>query len=572
MHPVTPSTGSSSDAHSHDSHTDAQGRTIYRCGSLVYTKMGLVALFGWLLWGDFCFTLMEAVVPSILPLKLRSLESSNWLIGAIMSTLPGIFNTTVCPWVSFKSDRYRSNWGRRLPFILYTMPFLTLSLILIGCSDSIGAWLHSLCFQGGSVRQAAVVITLLAVFAGAFDLFNMFVGSVYWYLFNDVVPEKFLARFMSYFRLVGVVSSAGFNFFIFKYAESHMREIYLGAALLYFIGFGIMCMKVKERQYPPPPDAGQEPSLMRDIKTFAKESYSISYYWNIFLNTVFTAVAGCMGPFVVFFYRSLDLDLDLIGKFNAINGVLVAACLTFVGGFVDRWHPVRVVAYLTPFGFVLTLNYCVWLFVGTPPPMLIFWALAVFCVSHCLLSAAQQAASLPREMELFPRDRFGQFCGAQALVRSGATMIGGVAAGLFIDFAKEIFPNGLYPYRFIYIWQTVFLVVAFVFHYRAYRVWKRLGADDGYVPPTKRFSVNELLARPPEPSKDGFVHAGVNLRLAWFGVIGILGLVVFNLIFAGYFVFFAKQSRDALVFGIQIAVNIALIPLYLKLLRFMERP
>ncbi|MDD2710765.1 MAG: hypothetical protein PHV34_22520 [Verrucomicrobiae bacterium] len=415
MQSSVPSAASNPPPHSHGIETGAAGRTIYRCGNLVYTKMGLAALFGWLLWGDFCFTLMEAVVPSILPLKLRSLESSNWLIGAIMSTLPGVFNTTICPWVSFKSDRYRSKWGRRIPFITCTMPFLALSLILIGCSDSISAWVHHLCFQGGGVRQAAVAITLLAVFAGCFDLFNMFVASVYYYLFNDVVPEKFLARFMAYFRLVGVISSAGFNFFVFKYAESHMREIYLGAAVLYFVGFGIMCLKVKEREYPPPPDAGLKPSLLRDIKTFAKESYSISFYWNYFFITIFAALANSMAPFLVFFYKSMEMDLDLIGKLTAINGVTVAVCLTFIGNFVDRWHPVRVAAYLGPFGVVLALNSCVWLFASTPPSTVFFWAMVTACVFQSLLSAAGNAASLPREMEIFPKDRFGQFCGALRL-------------------------------------------------------------------------------------------------------------------------------------------------------------
>ena len=42
-----------------------------RCGNLVYTRRGLLVVFAWLLWGDFRFNLMdEAVVPSILPLKL----------------------------------------------------------------------------------------------------------------------------------------------------------------------------------------------------------------------------------------------------------------------------------------------------------------------------------------------------------------------------------------------------------------------------------------------------------------------------------------------------------------------
>jgi hypothetical protein len=50
----------------------------YTVGTLTYTKMGLVSLFAWLLWGDFCFQVMESLNPAIIPLKLRSLDAPNW--------------------------------------------------------------------------------------------------------------------------------------------------------------------------------------------------------------------------------------------------------------------------------------------------------------------------------------------------------------------------------------------------------------------------------------------------------------------------------------------------------------
>jgi len=81
--------------------------------------------------------MMEAVVPSILPLKLKDLGAPNWLMGVIMTTGPGILNMTICPWVSFKSDRFRSRWGRRIPFIILTMPFLCFFLGMLGWSDEI---------------------------------------------------------------------------------------------------------------------------------------------------------------------------------------------------------------------------------------------------------------------------------------------------------------------------------------------------------------------------------------------------------------------------------------------------
>jgi len=80
---------------------DTQGRKLFRVGTLLYNRRTLIILFVWMLWGDFCFTLMESVVPSILPIQLKALGASNKVMAVIMSTLPGILNTTVCPWVSF---------------------------------------------------------------------------------------------------------------------------------------------------------------------------------------------------------------------------------------------------------------------------------------------------------------------------------------------------------------------------------------------------------------------------------------------------------------------------------------
>jgi hypothetical protein len=102
---------------------------------------------------------------------------------------------------------------------------------------------------------SAVTITCIGVFMVGFKFFDMFVNSVFWYLFNDVVPHNFLGRFLGLFRIVSNMESMIFGFFIFKYAESHMTEIYVGAALVYAIGMGLMCWKVKEGEYPPPPES-----------------------------------------------------------------------------------------------------------------------------------------------------------------------------------------------------------------------------------------------------------------------------------------------------------------------------
>lgn len=540
---------------------------IDRCGTLTYTRKGLVFLFAWLLWGDVCFQLMETIVPSILPLKLKSLGASNLAIGLIMTTLPAVFNTTVCPWVSFKSDRHRSRWGRRLPFILGTMPFLTAALLLIAYADPIATWLHSALFQDTSCTRSMVAIACLALFAGLFDLFNMFVNSVFWYLFNDVVPTQHLTRFMANFRLAATLTSAFYNFVLFKYALSNMREIYLSVALLYFLGFGLMCLKIKEGEYPPPDNAGQHPSLLRDIRVFAKECYTIPFYWNIFLYTTFTAMAACMGTYIVFFQQSLGLDLGQIGKLNGASLIVLALCLLFIGNLVnlDRWHPVRIVMYTSLWGAVTGFNNLVWLFADTPPTQVLFWVMIFSMLAWVPNSAVYQSAAAPREMHLFPRDRYGQFCGAQSLVRSVGTMVGGPLAGLFLDYIKRDYTHEpLFPYRYIYIWIGLFTCLAALCNYRVYRTWKRLGAEEGYHPPTTTFrrADQTLATKAPAAPKEPLILFGAMF----------IGSLVINAFWASYFQVMIPNAANVVLFGSMLVLLCLEFWLFLRLVRFAERP
>ncbi len=534
-----------------------------RCGNLIYTRRGLLVIFAWLLWGDFCFTLMEAVVPSILPLKLKELSSPNWTIGLILSTLPGVFNTTICPWVSFKSDRYRSRWGRRIPFILATMPFLAVSLILIGFSDDIGRWLHHSFFAGGTIHQTSVIIVLLAVFAGCFDLFNMFVSSVYWYLFNDVVPTAYLGRFMGWFRTVGALSSGLYYFFVFRFATSHMREIFLGAAVLYVAGFGLMCLRVKERTYPPLDDSGQAPSLRRDIQTFARECYSSRFYWDLFLYTAFVGIGGTItGSFGMFFSFSLGLTPDQFGKLSAISLWVAAAAMVFAGILVDRWNPVRVLAYGTAMGAFLAFNNWIWAFTDPPSANFYFWTALAVLPFGVFSQALNIVAASPRQMLLFPRERYGQFCGAQSLIRSICTMIGGLLAGLFVDGVRLFTTTDQYAYRFLFLWSGAFTVIAFVFHYRGFRVWKRLGGAEGYQPPEGDC---RLEALPPRP--DGGVRRGL---LTVHGLTA-CGAMAASMAF-GVAHWQSGNLHAAGLFGVQLALQATLLAGYIAFIRFMERP
>lgn len=544
---------------------DSSANKVFRAGSLIYSKKGLVILFGWMLWGDFCFTLMDAVVPSILPLKLRSLGSANVLIGFMMTTLPGIFSFTITPWLSFKSDRYRSSWGRRRPFILLTMPFLTLSMVFIGFSVDIGDWVHRNMFAGSVVSQATVIIVLLAIFAAMFELFNVFVNTVYWYLFNDVVPIERMGRFMALFRLVSTITSAAYNFFIFQFAESHMREIFLGAALLYLIGFGAMLLRVKEGEYPDPPDDGYRVGLLEKIRIFSRQCFSMRYYWDIFLTNTFVAMSMTIGVFGVFFNQSLGLSLDQIGKMAAISAITVPICFLFAGNLVDRWNPVRVSTYVLVNSVITGLGAWVWIFVAAPPPVLYVWIVVITgVVFGAPLSALSQTAEMTRLMRLLPREQYGQFSGALAMVRSLAVMVGGVLAGLWVDFWRRIYGDD-FAYRFNFLYKEILILFAFYFYYRSYRAWKLLGGDAGYEAPKEGFSLANLKPRP-----------GADNRVYW----GLVGVVTFSVVgqmlaqgaWLVYYTWYEPNRHYATIFSIALVLSLLLYGLYVAIIRHLERP
>jgi len=462
--------------------TNTTGK-IYRCGTLTYTKMALVTLFAWLLWGDFCFSLMETVGPSILPLKLKALGASNTSMSWIMTVLPNFLTTIVCPWVSFKSDRYRSRWGRRIPFILSTMPFLTISLILLGWSEPLTPVIRHLIPALASVAPATTTIWLIAIFLIVFQFFNMFVNSVFWYLFNDVVPPQFLGRFMGLFRIMGTAAGASYNFFIFKYAETNMREIITGGALLYFIGFGVMCFFVKEGKYPPPPDMDHAPKGLNGfLKTFGKQSFSTRFYWYFYLMNAFGNIATACAFAGVLFSKQMGLSVDQIGKLSAYGAIAALLATYFTAIFVDRWHPLRISTYMAVFTAVTGFSGWIWTTMTLPGPIY-FWlclgASLVTVFSTCL----QDACAIPLFMRLMPKSLYGQFSSANALVRSVARIGGGILVGPFLDFVQKLCHGSDYAYRWMFVWSWVFGIGSTVFICLGYREWKRLGGDEHYHPP-----------------------------------------------------------------------------------------
>ena len=129
----------------------------FKIGTLTYTKAGLITLFLFLLWGDFCFTIMETVVPSILPLELNAFGAPNWMLGLVITTVPNVMAAGLNPIISVRSDRFRSRWGRRVPFLFLPTPFVALFMVLLGYAAPIGHW-FLLSILAGLFSETTVIL------------------------------------------------------------------------------------------------------------------------------------------------------------------------------------------------------------------------------------------------------------------------------------------------------------------------------------------------------------------------------------------------------------------------------
>jgi MFS family permease len=438
--------------------------------AMVYTRAGLVGLFFWMLWGDLCFTLMESTIPRLLPLTLNDLGASNRTIGLLVGSIPGVLNMVITPVVSYRSDRYRSRWGRRIPYLLWPSPFIALFLIMTGYAGDIG---HAL--QGwfavtlGHASPKAVILGVISISVVGFQFFNMIVASIYYYLFADVVPEHLMGRFMGLFRVVGASATFVFNRWIFGLADTHMREIYIGIGVLYCVAFTLMCWRVKEGPYPPPPPQVEGPGAASAIKTYFLECFSIPYYVWFFLGTTFYTVGMITTQlFSVFFAESLGMSLDGFGKVMSWVSLLALLLSLPMGYLSDRIHPLRMGVISTAASVALAV---VSFFLIRGPQSFLWLTLIM-----ALATIAYGAANLPMYAVLLPKDRYGQFCSAQAMINALAMILANYLAGGFIDLTGN--------YRYIYAWYAAFTFLSLICMLPVYAGWKRYGGDAAYVPPS----------------------------------------------------------------------------------------
>lgn len=460
----------------------------YECGTLRYTLGGVVIACALIMLGFFCMNFAGAAVGGLIPLQLKSLGAGDTQIAFIMTTIGGIFNITVCPAVSFKSDRYRGKrWGRRCVFIIGTLPMYCAALFLFAGASGIGGYIAGLLKGGMAVAPATVTIVVIGIIMVMYQFFYMFVASVIFYIYNDVIPAQFLARVVGMTQVVSVGAAAVFNFFFFQYAETHFSALMILVSVTYAAGTGLMCFFLKEPKYLPLTEEESRQSRgIEGILTFLKESFSHPFYWYAFLGCAFNGVALAISTFLIFFYRNMGLDLVEIGSLNGISGIagmFMSLILATAGSvFIDRWHPMRIYIFGSFLMLLIPVVQCKWIFFS-PGGTLFYWVYLSDNIATLFITYIVAMATLPMLMRAFPKSRFGQFCSAQAMLRSVIVLIFGFLLGVAIDFGRRYISDGEEIYRYLWGWRLLWSLLGMGFLLLMYREWMRLGGYETYRAP-----------------------------------------------------------------------------------------
>ncbi|MFT3789312.1 MAG: MFS transporter [Tepidisphaeraceae bacterium] len=468
-------------------------RKTWSVGTLTYTAGGLIVLFSWLLWGDFVLQLKERSVPASLQLLLKKFDASDTVNSLLIGVLPQVLGLVLVPIISYRSDRHRGRWGRRIPYMLVPTPVAVLSMVGLAYAPPLGRWMAAL--SGDTLGANAATLINLGVFWTMFELASIVCDSVFSALIADVVPQRVIGRFYALFRMLSLAAAVVYSWFLMGKIEEHFLPIFLGIGALYGVGFGAMCLFVKEGDYPPPDTVhGRPRSVIEAGKVYFREAFTSTYYGWIF--AAITASYVAFQPIILFYIflgKSLGMSADSIGKTIATPMYICSFAISFpLGWLCDKLHPTRMLMIATAtYGIAALVAFTI-----IPSATLVtvdtFWTqpaqlylspdggakkFVVMQVICGVLAGVWSTSYNPLVTVLFPKAKFASFLSALNIVRALALIVVGFIAGPILDTLLH------HQYRYVYLWGCAFCIVSLSLQWVVYQKFKRLGGVERYVAP-----------------------------------------------------------------------------------------
>lgn len=464
----------------------------FRVGTLTYTRLGLFAVFWWLLAGEVVYILLDQVDPKILPILLKEHHASDRQVALLINSFAAIANILINPVFSYWSDRTRTRWGRRIPFLFWTTPLVTVGLVLTPFAPEIGRALARIEWVHRWLAGTTWTPTLLAfgVIVGMYQIAQKVIGSVFFYIIPDVIPASHLGRFLTLFRVFGALATFGLNYWLLGLSETHAREVFIVIAVFNLVGYMALCRFVREGEYPPVEQVRRVGSgrwrLVSSVRDFVVKAFTSRLYWWVYLHRVTMTGAFAVMPFVLYFaHEELGMSYDRTGKLMAWASAAWLLVAYPMGLLMDRWPATRVMAL------------ALWIQTITCAASFCFIeGEATFLVSSTLSGVAYwmlMIGGFKLICDLFSKQRLGQLASASALLNSLFVLcvvtplivwLFAALKGMNLRLALPGFaPMTVGHYRYSFLLMALMYAVSLFALERVRRLWLAHGGPDAYVPP-----------------------------------------------------------------------------------------
>jgi hypothetical protein len=247
-------------------------------------------------------------------------------------------------------------------------------------------------------------------------------------LVNDVVPQSVIGRFFGLFRALSLIAGMLFNFYLLGTAQTAYVWIFVGFGVLYGAGFTLMCLMVKEGEYPPcvTVESAMESGFFFAAKTYFRESFGNPYYLCFFAASAFAGIAfGPVNLFSIFYATSVGMDTAIYGKCLALTYVISLVLAYPLGALADRFHPLRLCLMIM--GLYLVISLWGGCFAHS------VWTFGAALVAHGVIAGAYFTVSASLGQRLLPNARFAELSSAGGMLFSLLFIVLGPAMGCLLD-------------------------------------------------------------------------------------------------------------------------------------------
>jgi MFS family permease len=442
---------------------------LWRVGTLTYTAGGLALLFLCLIGGDLALNVRDRSIPPVMQVMFRKFGASDTLTAFIFASLPGILNMVLGPIVAYRSDRLRSRWGRRIPFMIVPVPFIMLATVGLAFAPQLGEMLnHALgAWSPGTVDASLIV---MAVSWTVFEVGSITTYAVFGAFMIDVVPQSVMGLFFGLYRAIGLLVGIAFYFNVLGQAQAHYSWIFLGVGAIYGVAFTLMCLKVREGKLPEHIGLPTErPGLFSAIATYFREGFGNPYYICIFVATILGSLcSGVYTQYSLYYSASLGMSDTSFGHYVAFSYFISFFLSVPLGLAADRYHPLRLtMMLLLLYGVVMA---GAGFLVRNPG------GFGIALVAHTVISGSMSTAWASMTQRLLPRGNFAVICSAGGLLGSIVGIFFMPCIGMFLDATHH-------EYRYTFFINAELTLGAFLAYFAVYRRFMALGGTKNYVPP-----------------------------------------------------------------------------------------